>query len=93
MRQPTDEQLRWKAEAASLGLTLTDYVRAKVNETEVKVARVTDPALFAEVRRIGINNNQIAHGVNGGWFTGHSRWNAAIAAFDAVFTRMLKEYD
>ncbi|MEQ1867383.1 MAG: hypothetical protein ABL996_22325 [Micropepsaceae bacterium] len=93
MRQPIEEQRQWKAEAAKLGITLTDLVRAKMNETEVKVARVTDPALFREVRRIGLNMNQITHGKNAGLTIGNRRLDDALALFTAIFSRMLKEFD
>ena len=93
MRQPIDEQRRWKAEAAKLGITLTDLVRAKMNGTEVKVARVTAPALFREIRRQGINLNQLLHLAQAGMPVDQQLLDAALAAFIALYTRMLKEYD
>jgi len=91
MRQPDHEQRRWKAEADALGITLTAYVRAKVNETEVKVIRITDPALLSEVRRIGNNVNQTNHGMHAGWPVDRGLINAAIAAVAEVMRRILRE--
>ena len=93
MRQPIEEQRQWKAEAARLGITLTDLVRAKMNDTEVKVARITDPALFREVRRTGLNMNQIAHGHNAGLTIGNRRFEDALVLFTAVYRRIQREFD
>lgn len=91
MRQPDHEQRRWKAEADALGITLTAYVRAKVNGTEVKVIRVTDPALLNEVRRIGNNINQTNHGMHAGWPVDRRTIDGALAAVAEVLRRILQE--
>lgn len=89
MRQPLTEHERWKAEADALGITLSDYVRAKVDGAAVKVVRVADPALLAELRRHGNNLNQITHAANGNIYAASG--NAAIAALQAYYLRLLEE--
>lgn len=93
VRTATSDAAKWKAEARRLGLTLSNLVRAKMNDTEVKFARVTAPALFREVRRQGINLNQLLHLAQAGMPVDQRLLDAALAAFIALYTRMLKEYD
>ena len=93
VRTATSDAAKWKAEAQRLGLTLSNLVRAKMNGTEVKVARVTAPALFREIRRQGINLNQLLHLAQAGMPVDQRLLDAALAAFIALYTRMLKEYD
>ena len=54
---------------------------------------ITDPALFREVRRTGLNMNQIAHGQNAGWTIGNRRFEDALILFTAVYRRIQREFD
>lgn len=91
MRQPRSEQERWKVEAAELGVTLTEYIRAKVNGRTVKVVKVTDPAMLDEARRQGINLNQIAHAMNANLLPSSASVDAAMAVFRAYYMRLMAE--
>ena len=92
VRQPITEQIRWKVEAEDLGLTLSGYVRAKVNETPVKVVRVTDPALVREIRRAGLNVARLLHREHARRPVDAALRDAVLEAFAAVYQRLLQEY-
>lgn len=64
-----------------------------MNNSEMKVRKVTDPELFQEIRRTGINLNQLAHGQNAGWAIDNHRYEQALALFIEVYERILREYD
>ena len=64
-----------------------------MNDSEVKVARVTAPEVFREIRRQGINLNQLLHLAQAGMPVDQRLLDAALAAFIVLYTRMLKEYD
>jgi hypothetical protein len=70
IRLTEDEYLRRLADAKSAGLTVSGLCERLVREGRVEVRaeahhRPIDPVLFAELRRIGNNANQIAHALNG----------------------------
>lgn len=77
-RLPADERTRLAKEAFKAGMTLTDLITAclerRASKTEDVAAarhanddlRPLPPEVFAELRRIGNNVNQIAHAVNAG---------------------------
>ena len=93
VRTAASDAVKWRAEARRLNITLSDLVRAKMNDIEVKVARVTAPEVFREIRRQGINLNQLLHLAQAGMPVDQRLLDAALAAFIALYTRMLKEYD
>lgn len=93
MRQPADEQRRWKAEAAALGLTLTDYVRSTVNGTPIKVVRVTDPAIVREARRAGHNLSRLLRLQQAHMPVDLKLRDEVLEAFAAAYRRMLEDYD
>lgn len=64
-----------------------------MNQTEVKIARVTDPALFREVRRQGINLNRLLHLAEVGLPVDRRLLDAALAAFIRLYERMLRDHD
>jgi Ni,Fe-hydrogenase maturation factor len=55
------ELVRWRRQAKRFGLSLSEYVRAKMNNGKVRVVMVTDPALLAEYKRHNNNLNQVLH--------------------------------
>ena len=69
IRLTDDEYAKRAAEARQAGLTMSSLCEKLVNKGKVDVAsdaahRRMDPVLFAELRRIGNNANQIAHALN-----------------------------
>ena len=83
-------QRRWKREAKALGVSLSEYVRAKVDGEPVHVIAHADPQLLAELRREANNLNQCVHGCHAGWPVDRERLNAAIALLAEVYSRLLK---
>jgi hypothetical protein len=70
IRMTEDDYALKVAQARELGLTPSGLcerlvLEGKVNLNERPSYKLMDPALFAELRRIGNNVNQIAHAVNG----------------------------
>lgn len=77
-RLPADERMRLAKKASNAGMTLTELITAclegRVSKVEDVAAarhanddlRPLPPEVFAELRRIGNNVNQIAHAVNSG---------------------------
>ena len=68
IRLTPDEHLRRSIEARKSGLSVSGLCERLVTQGKVEAAAggplLMDPALFAEVRRIGNNANQIAHALN-----------------------------
>lgn len=61
------ERLRIEKDALGAGLTASDFVRTQALKKGRPVVRETvtlDPAVFDELRRIGVNLNQIARRAN-----------------------------
>lgn len=77
-RMPVEERDRLAARAANAGMTITDLITAALRNRRDAVhstvplhddaddVRPLPPEVFAELRRIGNNVNQIAHAVNAG---------------------------
>lgn len=67
IRLTADEYLRRSIDAKRAGLSVSGLCERLVCEGKVEAAvghRPMDPALFAELRRLGNNANQIAHALN-----------------------------
>jgi hypothetical protein len=92
IRMTRDEQARWRQEAVALDLTLSDLVRAKMDGRTVAVARVTDRAVFAEIRRQGINLNQLLHAAHSGLLVDRLRLDATLEALTELYGQMLAEF-
>jgi hypothetical protein len=58
----------------------------------VAVARVTDKAVFAEIRRQGINLNQLVHAAHSGLLVDRSRLDATLEALTELYGQMLAEF-
>ncbi len=55
------ELVRWRRQAKRYRLSLSEFVRTKMNNGKVRVVMVTDPALLAEYKRHNNNLNQVLH--------------------------------
>jgi hypothetical protein len=68
IRLTPDEYLRRSIDAREAGLSVSGLCERLVCEGNVEIEtgrhQMMDPALFAELRRIGNNCNQIAHALN-----------------------------
>ena len=81
------ELIRWKRLASSYKLSLSEFVRARMNNTKIRVVAVTDPALINEYKRHNNNLNQLLHAIHGGFPIDASRVEAVIAALHALYLR------
>jgi len=61
LRLTPAERIQVEQEAAAAGLTASEYARARVLNGRVVIRqnRTLDPAAFDELRRIGVNLNQL----------------------------------
>ena len=70
IRVTDDNHARLSDEAARAGMKLTGYCELRILKSKVEITQSNihrmDAALFAELRRIGNNVNQIAHAINSG---------------------------
>ena len=70
IRVTDDEHARLVSEARRAGMKLGSYFLDVMLNRKIEIASTTiqrmEPALFAELRRIGNNVNQIAHATNSG---------------------------
>ena len=55
------ELIRWRRQAKRYRLSLSEFVRTKMNNGKVRVVMVTDPAMLAEYKRHNNNLNQVLH--------------------------------
>ena len=93
IRLTEDDYARKAAEAKAFGLTVSGLcerlvLAGKVDMGALPAYRAMDPALFAELRRIGNNVNQIAHALNGNLSPDRAYlWNTA----QQLMTTLLSE--
>ena len=70
IRVTDGDHTRLSAEARKADLKLAVYCEVILLRRKIEIAQTTlhrmDPALFAELRRIGNNLNQVAHAINSG---------------------------
>ena len=81
------ELIRWKRQASSYGLSLSEFVRTKMNNAVVRVVAVVDPALLAEYKRHNNNLNQLLHAIHGGFPVDPARVEAAVASLHTLYRR------
>ena len=61
-RVTTDERAFVEAQAAAVGLDVSEYIRRRALQHRIPPARaVADDRLLLEINRIGVNLNQISH--------------------------------
>lgn len=85
IRSTTAEKARWKREADQHKLSLSEFVRIKLNDGKVRVAMAADPALLDELRRQGNNLNQMMHAINAGHFVHPSRVETVLDALRSLY--------
>jgi len=85
IRSTPAEKSRWAEQANRYQLSLSEFVRTKVNGGKLRIATIADPALMEELRRQGNNLNQLMHAINAGYFVHPSRVEAAIDALQALY--------
>lgn len=95
VRLTPDERATLEANAAALGVTITDYARAAVLGGRVEVARLSSsggapevpPAGVAHIvalNRVGVNLNQIARALNSGLGVVPSELTDSLARVNAL---------
>lgn len=81
---------QWRREAKALGISLSEYVRAKMDGNPVHVVALADPELLAELRREANNFNQCLHGYHAGLPVDEDRLNTTIDLLAEIYHRLLK---
>jgi hypothetical protein len=87
IRSTRAEKFRWIEQADRHQLSLSEFVRVKVNSGKVRIASAADPALLDELRRQGNNLNQLMHAINAGYFIPPARVEAVIDALHNLYRR------
>lgn len=83
------ELRRWKRQASRYELTLSEFVRSKMNNGSVRVSTVADPAILEELRRHGSNLNQLMHAIHAGYFVHPDRVANVLETLQALYRREL----
>lgn len=92
IRSTAAEKARWAEQANRYRLSLSEYVRIKVNAGKVRIASIADPALMEELRRQGNNLNQLMHAINAGYFIHPSRVEAAIEDLQKLYRQEISRH-
>lgn len=90
-----NERERWSAKARSHGLSLSEYLREFLEASRSsrrKPAPPIDPSLMVQIRRSGINLNQIAKAVNGTLSHGNEIDTLAVHGELITIERVLKSF-
>lgn len=85
IRSTRAEKSRWAEQADRYQLSLSEFVRIKVNDGKVRIATTADPGLLDELRRQGNNLNQLMHAIHAGFYIAPARVEAAIEALQALY--------
>ncbi len=91
MRTLLSERDDWIREARALSLTLSDVVRARMNDTPVKVVAIADPALLAELRRHDNNLTQLLRAHHAGLPVDLAAIRTTLDALTAAYRNLLTE--
>lgn len=89
VRSTRAEKSRWRREADGLDLSLSEFLRVKLNDGKVRVAARADPAVLEELRRQGNNLNQLMHAINAGFPIAPSRIEEAIGALQDLYRQQI----
>jgi acylphosphatase len=84
------ELVRWRRQASRYKLSLSEFVRTKMNDGKVRVVFVADPDHLAELKRQGENLNQLMHAINGGFPIEAARVEAVISSLQALYRREIE---
>lgn len=87
IRSTESEKSRWAKQAERHRLSLSEFVRTKVNGGKVRVAIVADPDYLDELRRQGNNLNQLMHAINAGHYIAPERLEATVQALQDLYRR------
>jgi len=87
IRSTPAEMARWTHEADRYKLSLSEFVRVRLNDGKVRVATAADPALLEELRRQGNNLNQLMHAVHSGFYIAPARIEAVLEALQDLYRR------
>lgn len=87
VRSTPTEKARWQKQADRHQISLSEFVRVKVNGDKVRVATSADPALLDELRRQGNNLNQMMHAINAGYFIHPTRVEAVLDALHHLYRK------
>ena len=91
-RLTPSEALAVKANAAAAGLTVSEFCRRRIlGMTVTPPPARADAALIAEVNRIGVNVNQLAHAFNADR-TFRSDWEAIRDEVASVLDKVVQRY-
>lgn len=90
IRSTAAEKSRWEKEAGEFDLSLSEFVRIKMNDGKVRIAVKADPALIEELRRHGNNFNQLMHAIHAGFPVASTRVEAAIAALQDAYKQLIR---
>lgn len=85
VRSTPSEKARWQKQADRHQLSLSEFVRIKVNGGKVRISKSADPALLDELRRQGNNLNQMMHAINAGYFVHPSRVEAVLEVLQHLY--------
>jgi acylphosphatase len=84
------ELARWKRQAGRYGLSLSEFVRSKMNNGTVRVVAIADSAQLAELRRHGNNLNQLVHAIHAGFPVAPARVEAVLNELHALYRREIE---
>ncbi|WP_420537120.1 plasmid mobilization protein [Hyphomicrobium zavarzinii] len=84
------ELVRWRRQAASYGLSLSEFVRRVMNNAKIEVAMTADPRLIHELQRLGNLQNQLQHAMNAGYPVAPGRFERVLDALHEVLRRELE---
>jgi len=91
----SDEELRlWEQKKQASGLKKTEYFMRLLKSSVIKVYRFNETLnlLYSELRKIGVNLNQIAYYCNAGYFPQAEREITMIYPHYADVMRKLKDF-
>lgn len=90
VRSSKSEKSRWQREADGLDLSLSEFLRIKLNDGKVRIATCADPALLEELRRQGNNFNQLMHAVHAGFPIAASRIEDVMATLQDLYRKQIR---
>lgn len=91
IRVTPDQFAHLNGQAERAGMTVSGFVRSAAMGKRVTVQKSTAPEFMTihELRKIGINLNQIAHAMNAGGVSSPDRVDALAAKLDTLFDSWL----
>ncbi len=81
------ELVRWRRQASRYRLSLSEFVRTRMNDGKVRIVMVADPAMLVEYKRLGNLFNQLLHLIHSGYPVDPARVDAVIDAIHRLILR------